>query len=332
MKTLLFLLTLVAFMLMGCGEEKMAPVPLGEMKEYKDPVDGWAIRYPATWPVQLAQAGQRARFYNDQGVDLRFSAPNEPGVNGVEISIDVAKEADIAGFAAKDIAQMKANQYQVQAEEKIDVGGVQATKVKYAANWGKNSIIYGHYIYVPKDSIMYKLGFNGFEQFYNAYAAIFDASLKSFKPAKPKEAGVDESLPSEEFETYNSKSFSFDYPSNFNSTNPNRGKFEEVAAVRNSKRLDCSVRFDVFDAKGLTLDKVFDQNKASFHGASAGSATVGGQPAKTLSYSARKDVMRKFYFVVRNGKVIRITTDWYKGHSAAYDAAYAKVIGSVKFK
>jgi hypothetical protein len=331
MKTL-FYLTLAASMLIGCGEEKMAPVPLGELKEYKDPVDGWAISYPAMWPVQLAQAGQRARFYNDQGVDLRFSAPNEPGVNGVEISIDATNEADVAGFAAKDIAQMKANQYQVQAEEKIDVSGMQATKVKYAANWGKNSIIYGHYVYVPKDSIMYKLGFNGFEQFYNAYAAIFDASLKSFKPAKPKVAGVDESLPSEDFETYNGRSFSFDYPGNFNSTNREKGKFEEVAEVRSSKRLDCSIRFDVFDSKGLTLDKVFDQNKALFRGASSGNATVGGQPAKTLTYAATREVMRKFYFVVRNGKVTRITTDWYKGQSAAYDAAYGKVIGSVRFK
>lgn len=332
MKTMFYLLTLAAFGLMGCGEEKMAPVPLGEMKEYKDPVNGWAISYPANWPVQLATAGQRARFYNAQGVDQKFSVPDQPGVIGAEITIDVLKDDDPNGFAAKDIAQMKANQFQIQSDEKIDVGGMPATKVKYAANWGKNSIIYGHYVYVPKDSLVYKMGFNGFEQFYDAYAAIFDASLKSFKPAKPKDPGVDESLPSEEFETFNSKSFSFDYPNNFNSTNPSRGKFEEVAEVRNSKRLDCSIRFDVFDAKGLTLDKVFDQNKASFRGASAGSATVGGQPAKTLTYSATKDVMRKFYFVVRDGKVIRITTDWFKGHGAAYDSVYGKVIGSVKFK
>ncbi len=332
MKTKLFLLVIAAIALFGCAEEKMAPVQLGEMKEYKDPVNGWAISYPAVWPVVVAQAGQRARFYNEQGVESKFRVPNEPGTIGTEISIETAKTGDAAAHVAKKIAEMKSGGYQLQPDEKIEIAGVQATRVKYGANWGKSSIIYGQYVYVPKDSIVYELGFAGFEQFYDAYAAVFDASLKSFKPAKPKEPGVDESLPSTEFDTYNGKSFSFDYPNNFNSTNPSKGKFEEVAEVRNAKRLDCSARFDVFDAKGLTLEKVFDQNRASFRGGSAGSATVGGLPAKMLTYSATKDVMRRFYFVVRNGKVIRITTDWYKGHAAQYDATYGKVIGSVRFK
>lgn len=330
MKTTLFLVTLATIALVGCAEKKMEPVPVGEMQEYKDPGLGWSISFPKDWPQVNAQVG-RARFYNATGVDLKFRVPNEPGTIGAEIAVDVIKTGDAAAQIAKNIAEMKAGGFQLQPEEKVTVSGVPGTKAKYGANYGKNSIIYGHHVYLPKDSVVYDLAFNGFGKFYDAYARVFEASLNSFKPAKPKEKGRDETLPSESFSSFNGKMFSFDYPENFNSTNPSKGKFEEVVELR-GVRQDCSIRFDVFDAKGLTLDKVFDQNKKSFRGAGAGTATVGGQPAKMLTYSPAKDVMRRFFYVVRNGKVIRITTDWYRPQTDTYAVAYDKVIASVKFK
>ena len=328
--TTLLMVTLAVVLFAGCGEKKMEPVPVGEMQEYRDPGLGWSISYPKDWPVVSAEVG-RARFYNATGVDLKFSIPNEPGALGAEIAVVVTKTGDPAAQIAKNIAEMKTAGFQVHPEEKVTVAGIEGTKVRYGANYGKNSIIYGHHIYLAKDSMLYDLGFAGFGQFYDAYAAVFEASLNSFKPAKPKEPGRDETLPSENMETYNGKFFSFQYPDNFNSTNPAKGKFEEVAELR-GRRLDCSIRFDVFDAKGLTVEKVFEQNKGAYRGASAGNATVDGQPAKTLTLSPRPDVSRKVYFVVHGGKAIRITLDWYKPQTAEYMAAYDKVIASVKFK
>lgn len=321
---------ITAALLLGCGEKKMEPVPVGDMQEYRDPAQGWAISYPKDWPVVNAEVG-RARFYNAAGVDLKFRVPNEPGTLGVEIAVDVIKTGDPTGEIARRVNEMKTAQFQVHPEEHITVLDMQATKVRYGANYGKNSIIYGHHIYLYKDSLLYDLGFAGFGQFYDAYAQVFDASLKSFKPAKPKEPGRDETLPSENFETYSGTFFSFQYPDNFNSTNPSRGKFEEVVELR-GRRLDCTIRFDVFDAKGLTVDKVFEQNRGAYRGATAGTATVGGEPARTLTLSPRADVMRKVYFVVHGGKAIRITLDWYRPQTANYTAAYDKVIASVRFK
>jgi hypothetical protein len=331
MKLTPVLIVPLAVLLFGsCGEKKMEPVPVGEMQEYRDPGLGWAISYPKDWPVVNAEVG-RARFYNASGVETKFRVPNEPGTIGVEISVDAIKTGDPAALIAKNISEMRAAQFQVQPEEQIAVAGIQGTKVRYAANYGKGSIIYGHHIYLAKDSMLYDLGFAGFGQFYDAYAGVFAASLNSFKPAKPKEPGRDETLPSENMETYTGTFFSFQYPDNFNSTNPARGKFEEVVELR-GRRLDCTIRFDVFDAKGLTVEKVFEQNRGAYRGATAGSATVGGQPARTLTLSPRGDVMRKVYFVVHGGKAIRITLDWYKPQTAEYTAAYDKVIASVKLK
>ena len=64
----------------------------------------------------------------------------------------------------------------------------------------------------------------------------------------------------------------------------------------------------------------------------SGKATVGGLPAMTLTYSPTKDVERRFYFVVRNDKVYRITMDWFKPQRADYLAAYDRVIASFKFR
>lgn len=321
---------LAAILLIGCGEKKMEPVAVGEMQEYKDPGFGWSLSYPKDWPVVNAEVG-RARFYNATGVDSKFRVPNEPGTIGAEISVDVIKTGDAASQVAKNIAEMKANQFQVQPEEKVTVNGIEGTKVKYAANWGKGSIIHGHHVYLAKDSLLYDLGFAGFGQFYDAYAAVFDASLNSFKPAKPKEKGRDETLPAESYTTFNGKAFSFDYPENFNTTNPAKGKYDEVAEFR-GVRQDCSIRFDVSAAKGLTLEKVFQQNKGLIRGGVAGKATVAGQPAMTLTGAVTKDVVRRMYFIVKDDKIIRITTDWYKPQSEQYTAAYDKVIASVKLK
>ena len=97
-------------------------------------------------------------------------------------------------------------------------------------------------------------------------------------------------------------------------------------------RLDCNIQFDVFGAQGLTVEKVFDQNKGRYKGAVEGKASVGGQPAITLTMSATKDVERRVFFTMRNDKVIRITMDWYKPQRTDYLAVYDKVISSIKFK
>jgi len=219
----------------------------------------------------------------------------------------------------------------VKPEQPVTVAGKEASKVPFAANYGGKNIVYGHHIMLAADSIVYDLGFSGFGGHYEAYAAVFDAVLGSFEPAKPAVKGRDETLPSETMTEYDAKMFMFQYPENFNFTNPPKGKNDIVIGLRGIRQ-DCNILFDVFGAKGLTLEKVVEQNKGKYRGAAQGKATVGGEPAVTLTLSAAKDVDRMVYFVVKNDKVIRITLDWYKPHKEAYAAAYGKVISSIKFK
>jgi hypothetical protein len=327
---LLLLATLVvAVILGGCGQEKkIEPVAVGEMERYHDPGIGFSIEHPAGW-VTNAQVG-RVRMYNAQDVDKKFIDPTGVGPLGVEISVDLIKTPDPAARIQEIKTGLVSANYEVGQESQVTVASVPATKLPFTANYGGSNIIHGHHVFIPVDSAMYDLTFSGFGGNYEAYAAIFDASLKSFMLPKPKEPGRDETLPSETFSRYVTDYFSFDYPDNFNFSSPARGKNDLVVELR-GVRQDCSIRFDVFGAEGLDVDKVFDQNKGTYKNAATKKLTVGGEPAWSLTYSPTATVERSFYFVVRNNKVIRGTFDWYKPQREEYQKAYGQVIASVRF-
>jgi hypothetical protein len=181
------------------------------------------------------------------------------------------------------------------------------------------------------DTVLYDLRFSGFGGLDEAYKQVFDASLASFQFPKPVVPGRDPTLPSETMAEFNGRFFSLRYPDNFNSTNAPRGNNDEVCELR-GVRQDCSIRVDVFGAKGLTAEKVYDQNKGRYRATATGKATVDGLPAFTLTYAASREVDRRFYFIVKNDKVVRITLDWYRPQRDDYLAAYDRVIASVKIK
>ena len=322
-------IVLLGLLLSGCGGEKrMAPVAVGEMEEYRDPGFNYHIQHPKGW-ITNAQVG-RARFYNALDVDKKFLDPTGPYPSGVEISIDVKKSGDPAA-AIKQLKDDLAQGGQLGQEQPVKVGGLQGTKVPYKSNYGAKNLATGHHVLIAVDSLVYNIGFAGFGDHYNAYAAIFDACLNSFQPPKPAVKGRDATLPSETLSDYDAKLFTFQYPDNFNFTNPPKGNNELVLELR-GVRQDCSIRFDVFGAKGLTVDKVFEQNKGKYKATSTGKATIGGQPALSLTYSPTKEVERRFFFVVKNDKVFRITVDWFKPQRDDYLTSYEKVISSINFK
>ncbi len=330
MKTLSMILTTGAILITGCaGEKKMEPVAVGEMVQYKDPGIGFAISHPAGW-VQNTQVGQ-ALFYNAQGVEQKFRVPTDAGPTGVEVSVRVTKTADPIGTAANLKSEWSQTGVQLGQEQQMRVNEATGTKVPFTANYGERSIIHSHHVFLMGDSALYDLGFSGFGAHYEANATVFDAILTSFQMPKPKEKGRDETLPSASYVDFDAKAFTFTHPENFNSTNPPKGQNEMVIELQGYRR-DCSVRFDVFGAQGLTLDKVFEQNKGKYRSTTTGKATIGGENAMSVSYSPTREVDSRAYFVVKNDKVYRITTNWYKPQAAAYTAAYETLINSIKFK
>jgi hypothetical protein len=325
-----FVIVLLALSLAGCGgQKKTEPVKVGEMDSYRDPGYGYSLQYPKGW-VASTQVG-RASFYNQQEVDKKFLDPTGQYPDGVVISVDLIRTTTPDQEKKRVIDEMTKNGFLLTPEQPVTLGGKPGTKFTYTGQWSKNVKESGEHIYVPVDTLLYDIRLGGFSGLFEAYRAVFDASLASFQFPKPVVPGRDATLPAETMSDFNGKMFSFGYPDNFNSTNAPKGDKDEVAEFR-GVRQDCSIRMEVFGAKGLTVEKVFDQNKGKFKGATAGKATVGGLPALTLTYQVASNVERRFYFAVKNDKVYRITTDWFRPQREEYLAAYDRVIASVKIK
>lgn len=322
---------LVVLLLAGCGGKKtLDPVPVGEMVEYRDAAIGFKIAYPKGW-IQDAEVGTRARFFNAQGVDQKFLEPAGPYPDGVMINLEVSRTTSADSVWKAQVSEMNKMGFVLAPEASVTLAGKPAVKVPYTGAYTAKVKETGFHIYFNADTLLYDIRCAGFGPYFDAYAAIFDAALASFEFPKPVEKGRDATLPSDILSDHSTPLFSFKYPDNFNFESISKGNNELAIALRGANK-STSIQFTVFPAKGLTLEKVFEQNKGKFAGATTGKATVGGQPAMMLTYSATREVDRRFYFVVRNDKVTRITLDWVKSQSADYLAAYDKVIGSVQFK
>jgi hypothetical protein len=318
----------LALSLASCQQErKVEPVPVGELVEYRDPAIGFSISYPKAWIVDAQVT--RARFFSRADVDRKFLDPTGPYPNGAKIAVDVIRTTNAAGTIAEkksELAQIVPPKF----EYKVTVAGKESDKLVYSARYSAAVEIHSHHVFVPADTFVYHLAFEGFNEEYAAHEAIFDTALATFRMPKAITPGRDATLPAESFADAENQFFSFKYPENFNFTSPAKGRNDLVVGLR-GVRLDCGIQFDVFGAQGLTLEKVFDQNK-NIRGATHHDASVAGKPAKYLAYAPTRDVERRIYFLVHNDKVIRITLDWYRPQRTEYLAAYDQVLQSIRLK
>jgi len=321
---------LVGLFIVGCGGQKtVTPIAVGEMQEYRDPLYGFRFQFPKEW-ITVGDAG-RPRMYNSVEGSQRFLEPLGTYPDGIMIAVDLYKSATPDQQKATLVEEFKSSGRVLAPEVASTLGGKTATLVGYTASWSRQVKEEGMHLFVSLDTLLYDISYAGFGDQFAAHSLIFDAFTKSFEFPKPVEKGRDETLPSENFTSYDAKLFTFQYPENFNFVDVSKGNNEMALGLR-GVRQDCSILFHVFGAKDLTVDKVVAQNKGKYPGAASGKATVGGLPALTLTYAPTREVERRFYFVVKDDKVYRVTMDWFKPQRQQYLATYDKVIQSIKIK
>lgn len=325
---ILALMFVVAFI--GCGEKKTEPVPVGEMNEYRDPGYGFKIKYPKEWK-QWGTTGKPV-FARSQEVLNKFLDPRS-GEPGAEVSIEVmrneGKSAAERIQSAKD--DMKQLNMQLSPDERVTVAGREATRIPYMIKATTKTNINGHQLFVPGDTATYRLDFIAWGDQYEAHSAVFDAMLKSFDLPVVVAKKSDVFQPSASVETFNSQFFSFEYPDNMESMPVSKGNFDFSVKMR-ADRLDCSIQVDVFGAKGLTVDKVWEQNKGRFRARNTGEASIGGIKAIWVEYSPIANIMSRTYFIVKNDKVVRPTVTWYQPQHDVYFPVFEGVVKSMKLK
>lgn len=330
-KTILFSILILMFLGIGC-EKKLEPVPVGEMNEYKDPAYGFKIKYPVEWK-QLGIAGQ-ALFTKSQEVSNKFLDPRT-GEEGAQVTAKVIKfdGKDIPTLikTAKEEFSAEWHSIEIQPEQQIDLSGRQATKIAYKIPVTSKVSIQGHRIYIPGDTALYELDFRGFGGHYLTHNAVFDAMLASFELPVITAKTSDVWQPSSNLETYNTPFFSMQYPDNLNFISHPKGEKDFVMELR-ADRQDCSIHMDIFSAKGLTVEKVFEQNKGKYKGKQTGETSIDGNKTYWIDYSPRANINSRAYFTVKNDKVIRITINWFAPQKDVYFTTFEKCVNSLKLK
>ncbi|HUL43368.1 MAG TPA: PsbP-related protein [Bacteroidota bacterium] len=335
MKTFLKFGVLLAFLVIGC-EKKIEPVPVGEMNSYRDPAFGFKIQYPKDWK-QLGTAG-KAVFAKSQEVLNKFLDPTS-GEPGAQVSVEVIPYAGkkLDDYVQQDKSDMKQANYNLEGEGMqsgtVQLAGKTTEMFTYSLKVTTKSSIFGHTYYVGGDTAIYKLDFEGYGDQYAAHAAVFDTMKNSFLPPVIELKKPEYWQPSATLETYPGGTFfTMQYPDNLEIAQVPKGSNDFAMEMRAPDRRDCSIHIDVFDAKKLTVEKVWDQNKGRYKSKATGNGTIDGVKSIWVDYSPMKDINSRAYFVVKNDKVIRITVNYFAPQKDVYFTPFEKCVNSIKLK
>ncbi|HUN66543.1 MAG TPA: PsbP-related protein [Bacteroidota bacterium] len=324
-----FFVTLLA--LAGCGTPKIETIQVGEMNQYTDPGYGFSVQYPKDWK-NYGNTG-KAVFAKSQEVLDKFLDPRT-GVEGEQVAVDVlpyaGKTADVLIQGIKD--DLKNQNAEIKPDQPMTVGGKQAVAIAYRIQATTKTSIFGQMVLVQGDTALYKLDFEGYGPQFDAHVNVNAAILKSFVPPVVVAKKPDVWNPSQNMADFDTKYFTIKYPDNMEFVEVNKGN-NEFAMERRADRRDCSIHIDVFGAKNLTVDKVWDQNKGKYSKAkNNGTSTIDGAKAYWVDYSPMANINSRAYFIVKNDKVIRVTLNWFAPQKDIYFTVFEKSINSLKLK
>jgi hypothetical protein len=323
---LLSLLLLAA----GCGKKEVLPVPVGKMNEYKDPGFGFTMQYPENWK-QLGTTG-KALFTESQEMADKFIDPTK-GIEGGRVLVEAlpfeGKTPDDLIAAAK--SSLQEQQAEMAPQEAVTVGGRASVKVPYSIQATSKSKIFGYEVYVPGDTALYKLTIEGYGDQFGAYAGVFDAMVKSFTVPVVVAKAPDTWSASANTSPLDNQFFTMAYPDNMEFVSTKKGDKDYVVELR-ADRLDCTIHVDVFGAVGLTVDKVWEQNKGRYKARGTGETALDGNKTYWVDYSQRADIGSRAYFTVKNDKVIRTTLNWFAPKRDVYFPVLETMVKSMKIK
>ncbi len=331
MKFFLNFCIISVFLIVGC-EKKIEPIKVGEMNEYRDPAFGFKIKYIKDWK-NFGEAG-KAIFAKSQEAMNKFMDPRT-GEEGAQLTVLVIRYTgntpeDIIQSGKEELKQTWHN-IQIMPDEQQTVAGKQASNIRFGIPVTSKKQITGFDLYVPGDTAMYKITCLGYGDQYTAHNEVFSAMINSFELPVVIVKKTDVWTPSGNMETYKSDYFTMLYPDNLEFVTVKKGANDLAMGMR-ADRLDCSINIDVFGAKGLTVEKVWEQNKDKYRTKTTGQLQIDNQNSFWADYSPRKDISSRVYFIVKNDKVVRTTINYFTPQKDVYFPTFENIVKSIKLK
>lgn len=329
-KYLVLFLFIFTIIFVSCSKE---PQKIDfKFKDYEDVGGLYSFRIPDNWLV--APTENSTKFYSSQEAYNKFADPSS-GALGVLMSVttkkvdypnDLNKAVEFVTQDEKEVIP----QYELTTDTKF--GGRDAKKMVYKIKLTSSLIVEGVKYVAMYDSILYNFDYKVFHEVAPSYQPALDTIVNSFVLTQPRTGGAGKlELPSEKFERYENNLLGVSYPNNFNTKFP-KTSFEFTGNFV-GLRQDCNFQIDVFPSKGLSVEKIVEQNKGKYSGLrGTGERQIAGLKGIYLNYSAVKNISSRAYFVVKGEKVYRITLNWHVEEEKNYLPVFEKMLSSLTLK
>jgi hypothetical protein len=334
----LFMLLIASALLVSACSRKKEYAPITEWEKYSDPFFGLSFTHPKGW--HLTAEGGRVTLTSSYEAAERFVDPRAEDKNEKDLDIqitvfherpDTLKPLD--EIVDTYIKERSSEGFTVKPVETTMIDSADARKFSFAGYYTQQNKLSTTRVYAIRDSVQYYLEYAAFNDLFEPYSNIMDTLITSLRLPRPKvkAADVDPSVPSTTFTDFSNNFLKISYPDNFETSFPAVKGDTKFSLELKGYRQDCTVRIDVFPAKGLTVDKVFEQNQDKYPRASKGSeVTISGQKALYLNYLPARDIASRAYFLVKDDQVYRIIMNYYTPMRGAFLPVFEKTITSLR--
>lgn len=295
-----------------------------------------SFTYPKGWSVSAD--GSKVNVYSNAATAPKFVDWGVEAPDGVRLLVGYQKLdslQDVGKLIGDMYEEYKSSGFKIGPLGKKTIAGVEWLTFEYSGKVKKELVLKEIRFAVVKDTTLYTLYYSGFNDVYEQGKAALDSLLSSFAFPLPKAQQKAQELvevPSPNFETFDNFALRMSYPDNFDTRTPRPSGNVTFSLELRGVRQDCTIRVDVIPAKGLTADKVLDQNLKNYKVTSRGETRIDGDRAPYVNYSIAKGIESRVYFLVKNDKWYRVTMNVNSTLKKDFLPAFEKCIGSLKAK
>jgi len=325
---------LVLVMLFSCTK-KLEVVPVSEWEKFDDYISKISFKYPKNWT--MVQEVDRITVYSAPVGIARFDNLTGGGADAARIIVSKQKLDTLVSleqYVNGSHQDMTASGYDVGLVEDRTLAELPAKLFQASGHLDNRNKITSIKIFAMKDSMLYGVSYEGLNELFAAYKFVMDTVVNSLEIIAPdvQAPSEDPSIPSSKYLTFENNYLKIDYPDNFETSTPTPKAPSEFTLDIRGYRQDCYIHLDVIPAKGLTPDKVLEQNAKFYKEKRRGSTLVDDAATTYLDYQVRSDIFSRVYFLVKNDRIYRIIFNFYGPMQDKFLPAFEQSIESIKVK
>jgi hypothetical protein len=330
-RSLSFVFAILIFSVLVSCDPKPEPAEITSLDTYTDEVLNFSVKYPSNWATAKSP-GVRFVCFSDENGKSRFTNYDTEGLPVAKVDVFTGDIDSVNTFEEFMKVNKRFAPDTYSSPEKIKIDGIECIKQTYEFEL-TDGICKGEIYYGTKDNQKAALlQFEAFGGTFEAYKPKFDEIVASFVlPVKPEPKAqdtitelVEQDPPSSTLKQVKGEGYMMQIPENFQRE---RGYFIGL------RRGDSFLRVDVKDVTDKTnLEKTVDQSIGNFPSASKSKTKMGGKDAFKISYKPSGQVDGAVYFTINNGKLFKVTINWFKGEEADYKPIFEKCVSTFKFR